>query len=159
LLRPLTGVCRLGGVVILVVALAGCGAGPVGVDSPSPDADVAAQCRDLIGQERRDISPDDALAAAWGDPAIVLSCGVARPAALTPISTCFVVNDIGWLATVDGREFTGPEPPDETIVFTTIGRSAYVEISVPDHWAPQADALAEVSSAIAAATTDLHPCQ
>jgi hypothetical protein len=167
LLRPLADLFRLGGVVMLAVAIGGCGGGAVDVDPTSPDPQVAAQCNALLnelpdtvdGQDRREIKPDDALAVAWGDPAIVLRCGVPKPAALTPISSCFVVNDIGWLATVDGREYTQSGPPDDTMVFTTIGRSAYVEVSVPAHWSPQADALTEVSSAIAAATQDVQPCQ
>jgi hypothetical protein len=31
------------------------------------------------GQQRRDVEPAGPLAAAWGDPAIVLRCGVGPP--------------------------------------------------------------------------------
>ena len=57
----------------------------VPVDPPSDlPADQQAACEGLvadlpdrlIGEDAREVSPDGALGAAWGDPALVLSCGV-----------------------------------------------------------------------------------
>jgi hypothetical protein len=104
---------------------------------------------DSVGdQDRRDVEPGDAAAAAWGDPPIVLRCGVERPASLRPDSQCFVVNDVGWLA---------EEQPD-AIVFTTIGQSTYVEVTVPTDYAPEGALLPPISDAVRASTSQPHPC-
>jgi hypothetical protein len=156
------------GLVALGVPLAGCGApGPVEVDIATPSGAARTACERLIaalpdnvaGQDRRDVTPSDAPASAWGDPAIVLRCGVARPAALKPASSCYVVNGVGWLATQDGKAVSTTRPIDGTLDFTTIGRSVYVEVTVPEAYQPQADALVDVAAAVASSTTDLHPCQ
>ena len=113
---------------------------------------------EVAGQDQRTVQPPEALAAAWGDPPIVLRCGVKKPALLRPDSSCFVANDVGWFAELDGRPVTGLQPVDEDVVFTTVGRSAYVEVTVPPAYEPAADALVDLSGAISAATQDLRPC-
>jgi len=110
------------------------------VTAVTPTGAAAAQCvalmgglpASVLGERSRDVTPADALAAAWGDPAIVLRCGVPRPKALVATSACFEVNGVAWLATQDGRDVSGDQPIKGTLTFTTIGRSAYVEVSVPD---------------------------
>lgn len=168
--RPRLGILRAGGVVILAVLgllAAACSGGPVKVDDPQPpDTAVAQACGKLmdklpdevLGEDARDIEPSDALAAAWGDPAIVLRCGIGKPSALEPTSQCLVVNDVGWFATQEGKAADLTSPPKETVDFTTIGRTAYIELSVPDKYEPQADALVDVAAAINAATDYSHPC-
>jgi Protein of unknown function (DUF3515) len=152
---------------LLVVALlsAGCSSG-VSVAAPSPDPTEAAQCSRLVavlpdrvaGESSREVRPSGALAAAWGDPAVVLRCGVPRPVALRPDSACFVVNGVGWFATAGGHPVTGTAPVRGPIVFTTVGRSPYVEVLVPADYQPPADALVDLSSAVRRATTEEHPC-
>jgi hypothetical protein len=152
---------------LLAVALlsAGCSSG-VSVDAPSPGPTEAAQCSRLLavlpdrvaGQSNRAVRPADALAAAWGDPAIVLRCGVSKPVALRPDSACLVVNGVGWFATAGGHPVTGTEPVTGPIVFTTVGRSPYVEVLVPADYQPPADALVDLSSALRRETTEQHPC-
>ncbi len=145
--------------------LVGCTA-EIEVTPTSPDAMTAEQCKDLIaelpdrvaGQAARSVQPSDALASAWGDPPIVVRCGVPKPTSLRPDSSCFVVNDIGWLAEQEGRPVTGTEPVDGELVFTTIGRSAYVEVTVPPDYQPAADALVDLAGAIATTTDDVRPC-
>ena len=114
---------------------------------PSPTDRVQAMCGDLIDAlpetvaddlDARDVDPSDALAAAWGDPAVVLRCGVPKPDALTRTSACFEVDGVGWLATQDGREVSGDAPVEGTLTFTTIGRAAYVEVEVPADGRPPA---------------------
>jgi len=102
-----------------VLLLSGCGSAPIEVDAPDLSAAEARACRDLVadlpdtmaGLERRDVTGDTAYAAAWGDPAIVLVCGVRDPADRTDTSTCVEVGKTGWYvpddvlaATVDGDE-------------------------------------------------------
>jgi Protein of unknown function (DUF3515) len=169
-LRLPSAVVRAGGAVTCAVLLAGCGASgaAVQVDTPTLAGTAAAQCARVIkalpstldDQDRRDVAPAGAagMSAAWGDPAIVLRCGVPRPAALRRTSFCFVVNRVGWLATQDGEALPMTRPVPGTVDFTTIGRSVYVELSVPGTYQPQGDVLPEVARAISSSTRDVHPC-
>jgi Protein of unknown function (DUF3515) len=136
-----------GAAVLLAGSTAGCSRA-VDVDPPSPGPATEARCSRLLddlpdtvdGQQRRDVSPSDALAAAWGDPAIVLRCGVGRPAALTPQAQLFEVNGVAWF----------PEQLTGGYVFTTYDRTAYVEVTVPDAYAPEVDAVVDLTSAVKA---------
>ena len=133
---------------------------------PSLQGPVRSQCGDLtdalpkevVGQERRDVSPPDAPAVAWGDPAIVLTCGVARPTALRRTSYCLTVDSIGWLATQDGREVDMTAPVEGALTFTTIERSVYVQVRVPAAYVPAVDPLVDVAEAISSTTRRVHPC-
>jgi hypothetical protein len=66
---------------------------------------------------------DSSFVAAWGDPAVVLRCGVARPAELVPQSAELIirVDAVDWL----------PHQTNDSTVFTTTDRSVYVELTVP----------------------------
>lgn len=97
------------------------------------------------GAPARDSQP---YLATWGSPAIVLRCGVERPEALRPTSRCDVIDGIGWFA----------EQQSEGWRFTTIGRSGYVEVTVPSHWAPEADALVDLAPAVSR-MPQVHPCR
>lgn len=140
--------------VAAVVLLAGCG--KVAVDDPTPDAATAQVCDGLMGalpgsvldQARRTVEPG-VLSAAWGKPAIVLRCGVPAPPGLTPTSDCLEVNGVGWFA----------EEAQGGMIFTTIGRPAYVEVSVPTRYAPGSGALVDLGAAVAAHDPVTTPCQ
>jgi Protein of unknown function (DUF3515) len=133
--------------------LAGCSAGAVEVDAPTRGP---AECRTLVralphtvdGHQRRDVQPPDALAAAWGDPPILLRCGVPTPAGLTPSSSCAEVNGVGWFA----------EQRADAYRFTTIGRSANVQVQVPYDYQPAADALVDLASAVRDQVPEEQPC-
>ena len=86
-------------------------------------------------------TPDSLFVVAWGDPAVVLRCGVARPASLVPSSSALLV-------ITDGVAFLPEQAKDET-VFTAIDRAAYVEVTVPKSY-PQPP-LAALADAIAKA--------
>ena len=115
-----------------------------------------AECRSLLravpgivdGQQRRDVEPPHTLAAAWGDPAIVLRCGVPKPARLTASSQCAQVNGVGWFA----------EQRADAYRFTTIGRSTNVQVQVPYHYQPAADALVDLASAVRENVPEQQPC-
>jgi uncharacterized protein DUF3515 len=151
---------------LTVLTLAAC-AGPVNVAAPAPTGEPRHECRRLLtdvpdtvdGQQRRDVSPADALAAAWGDPAIVLRCGVTRPQELKPTSECFRVDGVDWLAVSNGHEVAPARPVTGTLVFTTIGRSAYVEVTVPHHYQPAADVLVDLARPVQDATRVRSRCR
>jgi hypothetical protein len=86
------------------------------------DATTAAGAATLA--PRRVIAtPANAQVLAWGDPAVVLICGVSRPAALAPNSSNLLAgfNDVFWLPTTSKSQ----------TVFTTVDRSIYIQVTVP----------------------------
>ncbi|MFF8387441.1 DUF3515 domain-containing protein [Streptomyces kanasensis] len=126
-----------GAAAVLLATAAGCsttGAGaPVPV--PRPAAEEAAACRALhaelpdtvAGLDRTGTEPRSELTAAWGDGAIVLRCGVPRPARMSdPQAEAIEADGVGWL--VEQREGDGPR-------FTTTYRKAYVEVSLDERFA------------------------
>ena len=78
---------------------------------------------------------------AWGDPPIVLRCGVATPTGLTSTSQLTLVDGIAWFAETNG----------ERTIFTATDQSPLVEVSVPRAYAPEAGVLVELGAAISAA--------
>ncbi|MFB4421692.1 DUF3515 domain-containing protein [Streptomyces sp. QL37] len=120
-----------------VVAVAGCSAGgdqpSVAVPTPSPEA--AGYCGELHEElpetvddlERSDPSPDSDLTAGWGDGAIVLRCGVPRPARMDDSQSKAVDADgVNWL--LEQSDDAGPR-------FTTTYRKAYVEVTLGTEYA------------------------
>ncbi|KUN01599.1 hypothetical protein AQI95_29945 [Streptomyces yokosukanensis] len=125
----------------LLIAVAGCSSADVSatVAVPSPDAKTAKVCRDLHrvlpqkldGRDRDDPEPRSAYTAGWGNPAIILRCGVARPPKMIdpkvaegddPDAIAGGVNGVDWLMEKQG---------DGTWRFTTANRVAYVQVGLP----------------------------
>nr|WP_202497948.1 DUF3515 domain-containing protein [Streptomyces sp. SID5469] len=117
-------------VLALLIAATGCSSADDNASAtvPSPDAKVTELCQNLDkvlpkkvdGLERKDPEPRSALTAGWGSPAIILRCGVERPAEmLDPKASTTEVNGVGWLVR---------EHDDGSYVFTTSLRRAYVEV-------------------------------
>ncbi|MGA4839371.1 DUF3515 domain-containing protein [Streptomyces sp. G45] len=118
----------------LLIACAGCSSTDDGGTAavPSPGSGVARLCRDLDGElprkvnglARHDPKPASPLTAGWGDPAIILRCGVPRPAKMNdPEADGVTVNGVGWL--LQKRD-------DGSFRFTTTLRKAYVEVTIPE---------------------------
>ncbi len=113
--------------------------------NPAPSASTAG-CASLLTRlpgtllGRAKGSAEVAGAAVWGDPPIVLRCGVTppRPSA----DTCIDANGVDWLFAEN----------DSAYVFTTYGRTPAAELSVPASidrtQAP--GALAQLSTAVSA---------
>jgi Protein of unknown function (DUF3515) len=82
-------------------------------------AKLPATLRDLAG---RPVRPAAASTRAWGDPAVVLRCGVPRPAGYSlTAKNLFGINGVTWYV----------QPGPGRSVFTAVDRSVYVEVSVP----------------------------
>lgn len=140
-----------------VIVLAGCSPGATPVPVPSPAPEVAAACTQLVqalpakvlDQKRRKTTPESPLTTAYGDPPIEITCGVAPPAGMAEAqSQCFEVNGVGWFA----------KQVQNGYIFTTIGRSLYVEVAVPSKYSPEANALTDVSDAIQKHNKVITPC-
>ena len=67
--------------------------------------------------------PDSVFVVAWGQPPVILRCGVPRPSELHPGSADFV-------PVVNGVAFVEKDTGDAH-VYTAIDRAAYIEISLP----------------------------
>ena len=97
---------------------------------PVTGAEVDRACRDLVDAlpddvgdavERRPVEPDAGRTAAWGDPPVVLECGVEAPERDEPP---FVVN---------GVAFTTRDVGSATR-WTTYGRTVRAAVTVPDDY-------------------------
>jgi hypothetical protein len=119
---------------------------PVPIDGWDVQAGTEQQCRALLAAlpdtvtdaVRRETEPADLPAAAWGAPPIILRCGVPEPP--RPLDTqLFTVDGVDWYS-VEG---------DGGYLFSTVGRSAVVEVAVPDDYAPESDVLVDLAPALA----------
>jgi len=122
---------------VLLLAAAGCSTTDThaSITVPTPTPEAAAYCRALhkelpktvAGQERNDPGPKSELTAGWGDGAIVLRCGVPRPAKMDDSQSKAVDADgVNWL--LEQRDDAGPR-------FTTTYRKAYVEVTLGSEYA------------------------
>lgn len=135
---------RVAMVAMWGLVLVGCAA-PVAVPVSEPGDSMCAELvarlpERLSNQERRTVEPDTGSAAAWGDPPVVLRCGVAEPAALQPDSPLTEINGITWFAEERSKGF----------VFTSVGLQPRVEVTVPDAYAPEGSVLVQLTPALSA---------
>ncbi|MEU8888853.1 DUF3515 domain-containing protein [Streptomyces sp. NPDC048442] len=114
----------------VLLAAAGCSSSDAAatITVPSPSKDVSAMCGKLHEElpdtlaemDRVDPKPDSSLTAGWGGSAIVLRCGVPRPAKMSdPAQDGVDVNGVSWLL---------EKLPEGGFRLTTSLRLAYVEV-------------------------------
>ena len=148
----MAGVVALG---TLLSGLAGC-VGTVEVPPSRAQGDPPAAerraCEELvealpqaIGDQARDEVTGNPLGAAWGDPAIVLRCGVDSPADFTPISTCQEINGVLWF--VPEGQVTDQSAD---VVATSMGTLPRVDVSIPAELRPPQGILTDLSDALRA---------
>jgi hypothetical protein len=155
--RP--GSPRIRGVVACAALLAAtqlmtaCSSGPAEIDAPEMSTADQRSCRDLVaalpatlaGLEAHEVTGDTEYGAAWGDPAIVLTCGVGVPEEFDRFSACTEVSGVGW--------FVPPEQEqdqDSDVLLTAVGYTPRVSLFVPadQRGAPSAGALAALASPV-----------
>jgi hypothetical protein len=100
---------------------------PVPPVTPEADAACPAFMTDLpielAGEQSRRVRSDTPYAYAWGEPPIVLRCGVERPAGFVVGGPqLFTLNGVSW--------FVDDSDPDQ-FVWTVVDRTVYVELTVP----------------------------
>jgi hypothetical protein len=111
---------------------------PISVTAPAPDDATLSQCAQVMSALPVQIvagtttlaprvvhpNPPTAQVVAWGDPAVVLVCGVGRPSDLVPNSSTqvFALNGVNWFQT----------KVDKSDVFVSIDRAVYVQVTVPE---------------------------
>jgi hypothetical protein len=121
---------------------------PLRVDPP-PALSVAAQraCRELVSalpvrlgdRPARPVDSPSPYVVAWGDPPVVLRCGVRRPPALVPTAEVDEINEVRWF----------PERRGSTTAWTVVDRSVYVEVLAPA--ADASEPAARLSTAVSRA--------
>ena len=129
--------------VLLMLPMTACTGTPnVRVSPPTGDATtpcpavVAGLPARLDTLDSRVVEPQSPLVRAWGDPAVVLRCGVGDPPAYDPTATCLDVNGLGWYT----------EPQDRAVRFTSRWSTPRIEVTVPSSYAPEAGWLSTLSS-------------
>jgi hypothetical protein len=152
-------------VAATVALLHGCTSGGddrVEVDAPTPAAADREACRTLheslpdrvADQESRKVAPDTDWTAAWGDPAIVLSCGGPPPEGFTRTSTCTTVNGVDWF--IPEEQLDAEEPVELTM--TTVNRATVVQVTLPPEYWPPATVLADLSDVVRKSTDKTGTC-
>lgn len=86
----------------------------------------------LLDALQRETSPADAAALAWGDPPIVLVCGVD-----------FVIPADAQLLDVNGTTWV-VDASDEGTIFTTTDIDPTVQLRVPASYRPEVNALTDL---------------
>jgi hypothetical protein len=142
--------------VLAALSLSTACSGAIALPEPQPDATDRATCTALLAalpdqvleSTRRPTKPG-VLTTAWGDPPITLRCGVGAPPSLTRSSECLEVEGVGWFS----------EDAEGGVLFTTIGRAAYVEVGVPHDYAPEVNPLVDLAAAVSAHDPLGQPCR
>jgi hypothetical protein len=110
---------------------------PVTVSAPpSTSAATVSACAQVIsglpltlaGQDvrRTESTPASGAIQAWGDPAIVLRCGVDRPKSLVPGSSAEYISTTGT-----SGPFYDVTTDDGANVYTSVDRAVYIAVTVP----------------------------
>jgi hypothetical protein len=103
------------------LALVSCSSAPqpaARASDPACTHALAAAPATVLGKARSPLDVPGALA--WGDPQIVLRCGL--PGLEPTTSTCLVVDGQGWVV---------GDPDGDPVVFTLYGHDPTVDVSVP----------------------------
>jgi hypothetical protein len=124
--------------------LAGCGDDPPEIHASEMSAEDAQACRDFVaalpdtlaGQEAVEVTGDTEYGAAWGDPAIVLTCGVDVPPDFEDTSTCIAVKRTGWFVPDDVFKdmFEGDETTD--VPMTEMNYRPRIHVDLPGEYRP-----------------------
>jgi hypothetical protein len=148
-----------------VAGLAACGGAPE-IESVDLDDAGTAACRDLLdalpdtvnGLDAVEVEPDGALGAAWGDPAIVLTCGAEEPRDFDEVTWgCQEVEGVGWFASPD---LLDADEQDEDITVWGLTHVPVVSLLIPSAYRPDGvpQTLTEVAAPVAAQLTLDEPC-
>ena len=147
----------------LLLVVAGCGDEPVSISSPEVGPAARVRCEQfladlpsrLAGEQERALARDGTLGAAWGDPAIVLTCGGELPEEFDRFSSCVEANGVGWFVP-PGTETD--QSADATL--TAAGYRPVVRVTVPGDYRPEgvSSVMAELAAPVKAHLRLVEPC-
>jgi hypothetical protein len=148
----------------LLLALAGCADGPVSIPTTDAGRAAAAVCEQfladlpsvLAGERKRALARNGALGAAWGDPAIVLTCGGELPDDFDRFSQCVEANGVGWFVPDDAEK-----DQEATAVLTAAGYRPVVQVRVPGDYRPEgvASVMAGLADPVEEHLKLVEPCE
>ncbi|MGY1617691.1 DUF3515 domain-containing protein [Geodermatophilus sp. SYSU D00691] len=103
---------------------------PLPVEAPPAAPGAEAPCTTLLGamplelagELSRPVQSDSPFVYAWGDPPVVLRCGVDRPAGFDVTASLIQINAVQW--------FVDDSDPD-VVVWTAVDRPVHVEVRIP----------------------------
>ena len=151
----LTRVAAAAGILLAVAGCGGSSGSPVAVSPPTPTPAAASRCKLLVAHlpgtvadsyGRRPTDPHSAYTAAWGDPPIILRCGVAAPGSPL-IGSELTVRGVEWLVNENGA----------SVQWLTLARPVTVELDVPATYHNQDAILSDVSAALPAVKRPASP--
>jgi hypothetical protein len=127
--------------------LGACGFGAVEVPAASQEPGTQGLCATLVADlpevvddaVRRDLAGQTSGAAVWGQPPIILRCGVPPPSGVDPTQAVLEVAGVGWSAV----------PGEGGTFFYALDRAAIVEVAIPADYAPEAQVLIDLADAVA----------
>ncbi len=130
-------------------------AGPLAVPGTDQPGAASASCKDLMsalpdtlaGAQRRTLVVPVEGVAAWGDPAVILRCGVPTPAELTCSAALQGVDTVDWLQLQGSGETT----------YLAADRPVRVAITLPD--GSGTAAIQELSRVVAGTVTERPVCE
>lgn len=124
------------------------GVGQPGADTPACKALMPALPDKLAGASRRTLEGAVDAVAAWGDPAVILRCGIDSPQELTCSAALVQVNGVSWLQlTEDGLDST---------TYIAADRSVRIAVTVPT--GSGTGAIGQLSDVVAAKLPVRAPC-
>jgi len=148
---------------LAVLGVATACSGAVDIDSGPLDLDQEQACRDFVAalpdeladESAREVAPDDALGAAYGDPAIVVTCGATIPPEFDKTQSCEVSNGVGWYVPSDVFDDQGAD-----VTMTAVGYDPVVQLHVPGRYRPDgpAAAIAQLAADVKEHLTLVEDC-
>ena len=145
------------------LVLVACGKEPVTITTSRLSAADEARCQrvtdalpnTVAGQSRRKTQPAAALGGAWGDPAIVVQCGVGIPAGFSKSAACTEADGVGWFVP-DSQ--VNDQSAD--VVMSTAGYRPVLQVTVPATYRPNglAAAMVELAPMVKDYTRLVRPC-
>jgi hypothetical protein len=143
----------------VLLACAGC-THDVDIQGTGATGPARATCESLVkalpshvSDQRRRRTSGSALGAAWGDPAIVLRCGVGKPKDYDPLTGCQTADGLDWYVPQAGMNDQSVD-----VVMTTIGRDPAIEVTLPARYRPPVGAMVDLAAAVKAHTRQTTPC-
>jgi hypothetical protein len=145
------------------LVLTACGKEPVSIPTLRLTASDQARCQRVVNalpktvaeQDRRKTQPAEALGGAWGDPAIILQCGVGVPAGFSRASGCQEADGVGWFVPASQVNDQSAD-----VVMATAGYRPVLQVTVPASYRPNglAAAMVELAPMVKDYTRLVHPC-
>ena len=147
----------------LGLLLTACGKEPVTIPTLRLTAADQARCQrvtdalpdHVADQGKRKTQPAEALGGAWGDPAIIVQCGVPVPADFTKASGCQEADGVGWFVP-DSQV----NDQSSDVVMSTAGYRPVLQVTIPASYRPSgvAAAMVELAAEVKDYTRLVQPC-